>query len=68
MSFIRLHGGACRSAFYFQGYTILGNGRPRDKCGEMGNGDVEVGFTSVEELPYVISIIRQSFELQIGAG
>ena len=34
--------------------------------GRWGNGDVEVGLQSVEEIPYVLSLIRQSFEKQIG--
>lgn len=33
-----------------------------------GNGDVEVGLTSFEELPYVVGLIRQSFEKQMGNG
>ena len=34
--------------------------------GRWGNGDVEVGVESVEEIPYIMSLIRQSFEKQIG--
>ncbi len=47
---------------------------PRSMCkdvtgvGRWGNGDVEVGFTSLEELPYIMGLIRQSFERQIGNG
>jgi len=36
--------------------------------GRWGNGDVEVGLTSVEDLPYVLGLIRQSFEKQMGNG
>ena len=36
--------------------------------GRWGNGDVEVGLSSIEELPYVIGLIRQSLELQLGSG
>lgn len=34
--------------------------------GRWGNGDVEVGLSSHEELPYVIGLIRQSFDRQMG--
>jgi uncharacterized protein with ParB-like and HNH nuclease domain/predicted transport protein len=36
--------------------------------GRWGNGDVEVGLTSLDELPYVIGLVRQSFERQMGNG
>lgn len=36
--------------------------------GRWGNGDVEVGLTSLDELPYVIGLVRQSFEKQMGNG
>jgi uncharacterized protein with ParB-like and HNH nuclease domain/predicted transport protein len=36
--------------------------------GRWGNGDVEVGLSSVEELPYVMGLVRQAFEKQIGNG
>jgi uncharacterized protein with ParB-like and HNH nuclease domain/predicted transport protein len=47
---------------------------PRGLCkdvtgvGRWGNGDVEVGFNSLEELPYIMGLIRQSFERQMGNG
>jgi len=34
--------------------------------GRWGNGDVEVGISSVDELPYVVGLIRQSFDRQMG--
>ena len=34
--------------------------------GRWGNGDVEVGLTSLDELPYIIGLVRQSFEKQMG--
>ncbi len=34
--------------------------------GRWGNGDVEVGMSSVEELPYVMGLVRQAFEKQMG--
>ncbi len=47
---------------------------PRSACrdvtgkGRWGNGDVEVGLSSVDNLPYVMGLIRQSFEKQMGNG
>ena len=47
---------------------------PRGICkdvtgvGRWGNGDVEIGMSSIEELPYVMGLIRQSFEKQMGNG
>jgi predicted transport protein len=36
--------------------------------GRWGNGDVEFKLSSVEEIPYAISLIEQSFEYQMGNG
>lgn len=36
--------------------------------GRWGNGEVEVILSSQEDLPYVIGLIRQSFEKQMGNG
>lgn len=47
---------------------------PKGRCkdvtgiGKWGNGDVEVGLASMEDLPYVIGLVRQSLELQLGNG
>lgn len=47
---------------------------PRGICrdvsglGRWGNGDVEVGLESLDDLPYVIGLVRQSFERQMGMG
>ena len=35
--------------------------------GRWGNGDVEVALATLEELPYVMGLVRQSFEKQMGA-
>lgn len=35
--------------------------------GRWGNGDVEIGLSSLEQLPYVMGLIRQSFDRQMGA-
>ena len=34
--------------------------------GRWGNGDVEIGVSSLDELPYVMGLIRQSFDRQMG--
>lgn len=47
---------------------------PRGMCkdvsgiGRWGNGDVEVGLKSLDELPYVMGLVRQSYERQMGEG
>jgi predicted transport protein len=46
---------------------------PKSMCkdvsgvGRWGNGDVEVALDSVENLAYVIGLVRQSFEKQMGS-
>lgn len=45
---------------------------PRGICkditnlGRWGNGDVEVGLSKIEEIPYVMGLVRQAFEKQMG--
>lgn len=47
---------------------------PRGICkdvtslGRWGNGDVEVGLTSLDEVPYVMGLVRQALEKQLGNG
>jgi predicted transport protein len=47
---------------------------PRGICKDVaglsrwGNGDVEVGLSLVEDLPYVMGLVRQSLEKQLGNG
>ena len=36
--------------------------------GRWGNGDVEVALSTPEELPYVLGLVRQAFEKQMGNG
>ena len=36
--------------------------------GRWGNGDVEIGLSTLDELPYVIGLVRQALELQLGNG
>ncbi|MBB5693587.1 DUF262 and DUF1524 domain-containing protein [Muricoccus pecuniae] len=46
---------------------------PRGLCkniagmGRWGNGEVDVGLASMDELPYVIGLVRQSLEHQMGS-
>jgi uncharacterized protein with ParB-like and HNH nuclease domain/predicted transport protein len=45
---------------------------PKNRCtdvagkGRWGNGDVEVGLAKLEDLPYVIGLVRQCLEVQLG--
>ncbi len=47
---------------------------PRHICrdiagiGRWGNGDTEAGLSSLDELPYVIGLVRQAFERQMDNG
>lgn len=47
---------------------------PRGLCkdvtgiGRWGNGDVEVGLSSLDDLPYVLGLVRQAYEKQMGGG
>jgi len=47
---------------------------PNDMCidvtgkGRWGNGDIRVNLSSINELPYVMGLVRQSFEQQMGDG
>jgi predicted transport protein len=36
--------------------------------GRWGNGDVSVNFTEIDELPYIMGLVRQSFERQMDNG
>jgi uncharacterized protein with ParB-like and HNH nuclease domain/predicted transport protein len=36
--------------------------------GRWGNGDVEVGLASLDDLPYAMGLVRQSLEKQMGSG
>ncbi len=43
--------------------------RPVQRCHQprrWGNGDVEVGLSSFDDLPYVMGLVSQSFEKQMG--
>jgi uncharacterized protein with ParB-like and HNH nuclease domain/predicted transport protein len=36
--------------------------------GRWGNGDVEVQFTSLADLPYIMQLVRQAFDYQLSGG
>jgi predicted transport protein len=36
--------------------------------GRWGNGDVEIGLSNEQELPYVLGLIRQSFDHQMSGS
>ena len=36
--------------------------------GRWGNGEVEIRLSNLDELPYVLGLVRQSMELQLGNG
>ena len=41
--------------------------RDISNIGSWGNGDVEMGLSSMDELPYALGLIRQSFDRQMGS-
>ena len=43
-----------------------GMGRDVTGIGRWGNGDVEIPLANLEDLPYVIGLVRQAYEKQIG--
>src|SRR5690554_1463540 len=45
-----------------------GIARDVTNLGRWGNGDVEIGFSDSADLPYVMGLIRQAFEQQMGNG
>ena len=44
---------------------VRGICRDITNIGRWGNGDVELKLASVEEIPYVMGLVRQSIELQL---
>ena len=45
-----------------------GLARDVTNLGRWGNGDVEVGLSESKELPYVMGLVRQALEKQLGNG
>ena len=47
---------------------------PKNRCrdltdmGRWGNGDVRIALSNLDELPYVIGLVRQSLDQQLGNG
>ena len=42
-----------------------GMARDMTNIGHYGNGDVEIAVSTIEELPYVMGLVRQAFEKQM---
>jgi predicted transport protein len=42
--------------------------RDMSNIGRWGNGEVQVGLNSFDELPYILGLVRQAFEKQMGNG
>jgi predicted transport protein len=49
-------------------YDPRGMARDITDVGRWGNGDIEVGISSFDDLPYVMGLVRQSLEQQLGSG
>ncbi|WP_276936851.1 DUF262 and DUF1524 domain-containing protein [Ferrimicrobium acidiphilum] len=47
-------------------YDPKGMSRDVTSIGRSGNGDCEVGLSNLDDLPYVMGLIRQAFERQMG--
>nr|WP_298446013.1 DUF1524 domain-containing protein [Ferrimicrobium sp.] len=43
-----------------------GMSRDVTSIGRWGNGDCEIGLSNLDDLPYVMSLVRQAFERQMG--
>ena len=53
---------------FYELHDPRGLGRDMTGLGHSGNGDVEVALSTPDELPYVMSLVRQAFERQMGNG
>ena len=49
-------------------YDPRGLAKDVTNIGHWGNGDIEVSLGTLEELPYVMGLVRQAFEKQMGNG
>jgi len=49
-------------------YDPRGMAKDVTNLGRWGNGNVEVAFDAMEDLPYIMGLIRQGFEKQMGNG
>lgn len=43
-----------------------GKAREVTNLGHLGNGDIDVGLSTLDELPYIMGLVRQAFEKQMG--
>ena len=53
---------------FYELHDPRGLGRDMTGLGHSGNGDVEVALSTPDELPYVMGLVRQAFERQMGNG
>ena len=53
---------------YHELHDPKGIARDVTNIGRLGNGDVEVKLSSRDELPYVMGLVRQAFEIQMSDG
>ena len=53
---------------FYELHDPRGLARDVTNLGRWGNGDVEVGISDAQDLPYVVGLVRQSFERQMGNG
>jgi predicted transport protein len=49
-------------------YDPKGIAKDVTNLGRWGNGDAEVGLSTTDEIPYVMGLIRQALEKQMGNG
>ena len=45
-----------------------GIARDVTNLGRWGNGDAEIGINNISQVPYVMGLIRQALEIQMGEG
>jgi len=53
---------------YYELHDPRGIAKDVANLGRWGNGDVEVRLSSIDELPYIMGLVRQVFEKQMGNG
>jgi len=54
--------------FFHEIHDPLGMCKDVSNIGIWGNGEIELRLKSLEELPYVMGLVRQSLEKQLGNG
>jgi predicted transport protein len=53
---------------FYELYDPKSRAKDVTNLGRWGNGDAEVGLSTSDDLPYVMGLIRQAFEKQMGNG